>query len=240
MIEPEKIIKGFANVFSKKKVISISGASGTGKTSLTMYLIGHLLTLSNDSSCIWIQGSELFPIKRLDKFFQYDEERHNYILENLHITPKNRICLSLQEQYEIIDKISNNKIYLPPFLKFIVIDNISHQLRARLSEEQDTKTKILVLNTFFRRQLLPLILFCENNSINLIFIHENTYNPKLDRESNFLNRVYSKIDSIDIVLKSIFNSYERQMEISSKDSSLGFIFDIIDSGILWHKKIIVK
>ena len=75
-----------------RNVISISGKSGTGKTTLGLQLVGTILTSEKpyDSSCIWIQASEQFPKKRLVSLFKDSPGKIHYLLKNIFVYPEKK------------------------------------------------------------------------------------------------------------------------------------------------------
>ena len=85
MTHQNLILEGIKEIFQDNTVISISGKSGTGKTSLALYLAGYYLAsdIPHDGSCVWIQASELFPKKRLKTMFQ--NTSLNYLINNIFV-----------------------------------------------------------------------------------------------------------------------------------------------------------
>ena len=86
----ESVMDSIQNLFHNNTVISISGESGTGKTSLSLFLMGNFLTASNpyDSRGIWIQASESFSKKRLESLFRKDSEKLEYLNNNIFFIPR--------------------------------------------------------------------------------------------------------------------------------------------------------
>ena len=132
-------MNGIEDLFHENRLISISGKAGTGKTSLSLYLIGNLLTSLTpyDGSCVWIQASEPFPKKRLGSMFRNDEGKLEYLTNNIFVTPGNGPYTTFDLQLEALKRLSKNNYLLPPDIKFIVIDNISYHLRFRFSQIND-------------------------------------------------------------------------------------------------------
>ncbi|MHA1987214.1 MAG: hypothetical protein ACW98D_11285, partial [Promethearchaeota archaeon] len=85
----ESVISSFQELFRGNTLISISGKGGTGKTSLSLFLIGKFLTSIQpyEGSCIWVQASEIFPKKRLHSLFEKDDEQLTYLTQNIYVTP---------------------------------------------------------------------------------------------------------------------------------------------------------
>jgi RecA/RadA recombinase len=231
------VLNGFKKIFSTNKIISISGESGTGKTTLAHYLIGNLLTITKpyEGYCFWIQASEAFSKKRFMNMFKKNSEKLNYLNNAILISPCNKACSSFEEQSELLKKISKKSYIFPPDLKFIVIDNISHYLRYEISKLQGAKAVIASLNDFFDSQLMPLIMTCQRENINLVLIHESSFNPNLNQNKPFFYKLYDRIKSLDINLAKGFTSGEKIMNIISKDRTRAFNYCLDDKGIVFLK-----
>jgi RecA/RadA recombinase len=219
-------------------VISISGISGTGKTTLAEYLVGNFLTATKpyQDSCIWIQTSESFPNKRLVKLFQDYHEKLDYIKNNIFITPPERVCASFDEQKGVLERIYKENSIIPPNLKFIVIDNISNHLRYEISKFNEIEKITSILDQFFNAHLFPLIMFCQREGIKLILIHEISYNPNLDQNKVFFHKLYERINSLDIILRKNFFTKENTIEISYKEYFWSFNYSLHNNGFNWKMK----
>lgn len=230
MLQEVDLLNGIRKLLSHNNIISISGESGTGKTTLSLYLVGHLLThqKSFTDSCIWIQASELFPNNRLSQIFEVYPEGLEYIKYNIFIKPAKRPIVSFEEQKTIIENLIDPATLLPPSLKYIVIDNVSHHLRYKL---QHVTNNFSLLDRFYDEQLFPLILFCRREHIHLILIHEVTYSPTLDRVRPFFYKLYDRIDKVDIVLHKVFNSKKKTMEITYGQFNWNFQYMLANSGL---------
>lgn len=215
-------------------IVSISGESGTGKTTLALHLIGNLLTQKKPyiASCIWIQASERFPIKRLTQIFEDTSKRLEYIKNNTYLLPQKGLIHTYEEQIsrirKIIDLTSNN----PPSLKYIVIDNISHHLRYKLTQFNNPKDILPILDDFYETQLMPLILFCKRNEISLILIHEVTYIPTLQKIRPFFYKLYDRIKTIDIVLSKFNNNKKMILDLFFNELKWTFQFSLEQKGII--------
>ena len=168
--------KSFSEIFSQGTVISISGASGTGKTSLALYLIAEILKKSESS--VWIQASEPFPKKRLETMYNAQRAKLKFLLNQIYITP-GKIFSSYLNQSHFLEKFVSDEYVYPPDLRFVVIDNVSHHLRFYLSTMTKIKDKTLLLDEFYDLLLYPLIIRCQREKITLILIHEVSFNFKL-------------------------------------------------------------
>jgi RecA/RadA recombinase len=216
----------FKELVEKYPVISVSGEAGTGKTSFTLYLIGNLLDF--EGSCIWIQASEIFPRKRLITLFQ--DKKRQFLLENFYITPKNRIFNSYHDQYSLLKKIVDEDYIMPPEIRFIVVDNISHYLRLKFANIKDLKEKFILLDRFYDELLSPLILKCQRRQITLVLLHEVSFDLSAQRTRPFFHKLYKRIKGVNINLGKSFISKELVMEIVRGDQSISFPFTIKDNG----------
>jgi ABC-type dipeptide/oligopeptide/nickel transport system ATPase component len=220
---------------STRRIISISGESGTGKTTLALQLIGTLLTKDlhreYSSRGIWIQASEHFPKKRLVSLFKNFPSKINYLLRNILVYPGNKPFSNYKQQSIFFDELGTR--ILPYNVKFIVIDNISHHLRFAVSLNSNIRGRIILLDRFFNSQLFPLIMRCLRENIVLILVHEVSFDPNLDRTQPFFNKLYSRIQAVNISLSKRFNSKFNEMEILSGEqlTPLKIKYEIKDCGI---------
>lgn len=216
-----------------RSFISISGKSGTGKTTLGLQLVGSILTGEKpyESSCVWIQASELFPKKRLVSLFKTSPGKINYLLQNIFVYPVKKPFSNYREQSTFFNELGT--LLLPSNVKFIVIDNISHHLRFAVSLNSDMKRRAILFDQFFSSQLFPLIMRCLRENIVLILIHEVSFDPALGKTQPFFNKLYSRIQAVSITLTKNIYSNIREMEIVCGDKSEGkrLNYKIRESGI---------
>ncbi len=211
-------------------IFNISGESGTGKTSLALQLVEGIL--SNDESCIWIQASEKFPNLRLSQL--YEEKMLQEIQDKIYVIPKGRQIQTYLEQTHIIQNLTNPDTELPPDTKMIVIDNISYHLRFEVGIRPSIEGKCNMQNRFYEEQLFPLISLCNLKSINLILIHEVTYDPSIDCTRPFFYKLYDRLEGVEILLLNKFRSKNKEMKIVFNGSHKLFSYDIEQSGIVIH------
>ncbi|MFX1237341.1 MAG: hypothetical protein ACFE8P_06420, partial [Promethearchaeota archaeon] len=166
------------------------------------YIIGEYLSREEnlESSCLWIQASEQFSKKRIEKIYAPHQSKNTHILSNVFVLPGKNPCKNLIEQQQILNKIVNPRTLLPPDLKYIVIDNISHHLRYEISKTNDVAVIMKMMNQFFEMHLLPLIMYSQREGIVIVFLHEITYVPTLNQEKPFFYKLYDRIDCIHIQL----------------------------------------
>jgi archaellum biogenesis ATPase FlaH len=234
MIELERsaIISHVFELAKDNGLISIAGKSGTGKTTLALQFISVLMTLEKSyrDQSVWIQASEQFPKKRLRSLFESYPDKVDYVLKNIFVAPGIKPFSNYQEQSSYFRRLKTT--ILPNNVKFIVIDNISHYLRYIISSISDYKERGAVLDEFFGVQLFPLVMRCLREKIVLILVHEVSFDPSSGKTKPFYSKLYDRIDSINVNLSKTMNSGLKQMEISSKGSSMKFIYKIEDSGII--------
>ncbi|MHA1149360.1 MAG: hypothetical protein ACTSR8_14080 [Promethearchaeota archaeon] len=189
------------DLFLDSNVLNISGESGTGKTTLALQLVGNILKDTEDT-CIWIQASDLFPKKRAEAMFLH----HSHILDSFYILPSRGICKTYAELASTLSVFNKPDTLLPPAVRFIIVDNISHHLRYEITRGMEYR---LAINSFFNQIIFPMVIYCKNHHIVLILIHEVSYNPKLDKTVKFLSQLYERIESSDIILsKKLGSSYK--------------------------------
>lgn len=235
MASSNNISQRLSSLITKRRIISISGSSGTGKTSLALYLIGEALTKSmpGKGCCVWFQASELFPQKRLFRMFTNYPEKLQYLRRNFLISPKLGSCSSYHEQERALTSFYHNSVF-PPGLRFIVIDNISHHLRYEVLQSAEISSKVSLINRFFDRQLQPLLMFCQREGISLVLIHEATFDPAKKIQAPFCHKLYDRIESINIVLTNEFHSQEKRIEIIYDSIHKSFKYSLVDSGFIFR------
>lgn len=232
-----RIYEGLKKLISGNRIISVSGASGLGKTTLAQYLIGKLLIdfHTQEYCSYWVQASEIFSRKRLSKLFEKVPVELEYIKNNIYIFPSKKPCISYLEQGRVLESIWSENSIVSPDLKFIIIDNISHHLRYELSLSQSIESTVSLIDTFFEQQLQPLIMFCQREDIALFLIHEVTYDPKADRQAPFCHKLYDRIDTLDIILKKEFSTQEKTMHIDLGDNTFSTKYILCDEGFVFFK-----
>ena len=216
-----------------KSVISISGKSGTGKTTLALQIVGSILTSENpsDGSCVWVQASEIFAKKRLISLYRNFPDKISYLLNNTYVYPKSKPFSNYRDQSTFFRNLGTN--LLPADVRFLVVDNISHHLRFAVSLQPDAKRRALLHDEFFNSQLFPLIMQCLREKIVLILIHEVSFDPTSGKTLPFFNKLYSRIQTVSISLSTNFLSKVKAMEIDCGDISNGrkLNYEIRDNGI---------
>ena len=220
-------LEGIKKLLSYSTILSISGESGTGKTSLALQLIGELL--SKEDSCIWVQASEKFPNQRLSQLFEGPKLQE--IKNKTYIIPKERLIQTYLEQTMIFQNLIDPDTIFPPNIKIVVIDNISHHLRLELGICFTIEEVCSSQNRFYEEQLFPLISLCNRNSINLVLIHEVTFDPSTKTNRSFFYKLYDRIDCINIILRKKIGTKTKEMEVSFNSSNKLFLYGIDHKGI---------
>ena len=226
-------ITSLFDLLRKRRIISVSGESSTGKTTLALQLVASALSCEDisDEHCVWIQASEHFPKKRLHAFFKSSPGKFNVLLKKIFLYPVTSPFLSYEDQSAFFTTLRS--VILPFSTKYLVIDNISHHLRLAASCCSNFKQKTALLDEFFSSQLFPLIMRCLREEIVLILIHEVSFDPKLGKNQPFFNKLYSRINSVNVRLSKPFNSKIKRMELLSKDNKITskMKYEILESGI---------
>jgi hypothetical protein len=211
-------------------IVSISGKSGLGKTTFALQIVGSFL--KEGDQCVWIQASEQFPKKRLATLFKGSPDKVNSLLKNIFVYPVNGPFLKFRNQSDFFRKLSD--IALPFDTKFIVIDNVSHHLRFASSLYSDLKKRDALLNEFFSTQLFPLVMRCLRENFALLLIHEVSYDPSSGSTKPFFDKLYSRINSVNVSMSKAFDTGLKHVEISSRghDIEIKVPYEIKDRGIL--------
>ncbi|MFX0155095.1 MAG: hypothetical protein ACFE9Q_11260 [Candidatus Hodarchaeota archaeon] len=232
MLLEHEIFKGITKLFTYNNIISVSGESGTGKTTLALSLVGNCL--KDGEQCIWIQASEIFPIKRLEHIFKKHPNKLDYLRDNIYIIPKNHVIHTYQEQHSLIQNLLIESSILPPNLRFIVVDNISHHLRYWITQNEGIKHISKILDDFFEEEIMPLILFCKRNSIVLIFIHEMTFVPNLSCTKPFFYKLFDRLKTIDFILNNGSYGNKKKIRVLLDGGEWEFSYTIEQRGIIFH------
>jgi hypothetical protein len=181
-------------------LVSISGESGLGKTTLALQLVGNILTseASFSGQCVWVQASEAFPLQRLCSLYSKDSIKLSYLKKHIFVIPTTGPFPIYSAQQEVLHSFSN--CVFPPELKVIVIDNISHHLRYHLMQQEDLSVRSRIVDQFYTEQLYPLVMRCLREEIFLVLIHEVSYNVREGSTKPFFSRLYEQLDMISIIL----------------------------------------
>lgn len=233
MFNQIEVLAQFRELCKKYRVISISGESGTGKTTFALQLATSFITEKSPyrEQCLWVQASEEFSKKRLTAMFKNHPDKLDFLNKNIFVFPARKPFSNYSEQS--IALIDFENLILPPHLKYIVIDNISHYLRLETFNNKDLKSITKLINDFYNKQLYPLIMLCQRENYYLILIHEVSYNPNLNKITPFLVKLYGRIKKLNIFLLKSLDSDLKQMKIISEQNSHSLSYEISNIGFLW-------
>jgi hypothetical protein len=238
------IFEQILQIFETSPILNIYGKSGTGKSSLVQYIIGKILRKEPRFYGIWFKASESFSTIRLKSLFPDNPQ----ILDKFYLLPRNHPCETLAEQSNYLSRIATGDLTLPPFINYLIIDNISHHLR-RESAELPIRQHMFMKNKFFESSLLPFIFFCQRQDINLILIHEATQIPSNKEKINgllnaeeiirpYFHKLFEKIISTTLYLEKI-NQFSFRAEIrkdcASSPPEYMFHYKILDSRFLFYE-----
>jgi len=232
MISQNKFFTVFQDLTKKNLVVSISGESGLGKTSLALYLIGNLIQIEM-TSCVWVQASESFPKKRMNSMFQKYNSVLDYLNNNVFVIPKYS-CKDFVDFKSTIKLFLSKESVFPPNVKYVVIDNVSHHLRYKLEHIEDINNRTLFLNDFFYSFLQPFLTFCASNNIIPILVHEMSFNPGLNQNKMFFYKLFERIESVSIFLNKDFANNSKYMTITYKTQSWKLNYVLSDSGFEFY------
>ena len=226
-------ISSLFDLLNERRIISISGESGTGKTTLALQLVASGLIKGGaiEDQAVWIQASEQFPRKRLRTFFKSSNGTFKALLKKIFLYPVSSPFLRYKDQSFFFKTLGST--ILPYSTKYLVIDNISHHLRFAASRCFDIKQKTALLDDFFDSQLFPLIMRCLREDIVLVLLHEVSFNPSLGKNLPFFNKLYSRINSVNVCLSKQFRSKFKRMELIYRDEQISkdVKYEIRDRGI---------
>lgn len=238
------IFEQILRIFESTPILNIYGKAGTGKSSLVQYIIGYLIRQEPKSYGLWFKASDYFSTARLKSLFPDNPQ----LLDKFYLLPRTNPCETLTEQNDYLSRIATGALTLPPFINYLIIDNISHHLR-RESAELPIRRHMFMKNKFFESTLLPFIFFCQREDINLILIHEATQIPSdEERENDLLNakeiirpyfyQLFGKIISTNLYLEKIrkfsFRAEIRE-DFASSTPKYAFFYQILDSRFLFYE-----
>ena len=229
MTASQKFLEYIKLLESNYAYISIAGGAGTGKTTLALSILSKLM---KGGKSIWIQASEKFPKKRLTDMLKDQPLLLSYLMKNILIFPSKATFKNYSEQVFFLNSIILKKQILPPEIKFMIIDNISHHLRYESTKYKDINQKCLLFNKFFEQQIYPLIMFCKRQNISLIMIHEQSFNPKLGKNVLYFHKLFSRIKSLNIFLSKQSFKDKNLMKISLNNHSTSLNYKISQEGIV--------
>lgn len=233
----ESVMNSIGDLFYDNTLVSISGKAGTGKSSLALFLAGSFLTSQHpyEGSCIWIQASESFSKKRLHSLFGSDNRQLAYLSQNIFVTPNHGPFTSYSLQLESLKKLSKEDYFLPPDVKFIIVDNISHHLRYKFSRIANPESRSSIINTYYDTVLTPLIFRCNREGINLILIHEVSFDVNSQKTRPFFSKLYDRLGGVHITLVKSFNSNQRVLKLTVQDLEYSFKFNLANNGFIFSK-----
>ena len=224
--------EALSKMISKNRITSIIGESSAGKTTLAIQLVANLM-IQNEritNKAIWIQASEKFPKKRLITMYQNHPTVASNLLRRIYVIPKEKPFSNITSQSTFLKNFKN--LILPPNVKYIVIDNISHHLRFAQANISDFKAKMKLMNEFFTQQLFPLIMFCLREKYRLFLIHEVSFDPKSGQLRTYNNQLFERIKGVEIYLSKAMGTKLKSMKISMDGVHKQYTYEISDQGLV--------
>jgi archaellum biogenesis ATPase FlaH len=214
-------------IFEKDpRIVHLWGESGTGKTTLALQLIHYYLLRKHHSQVIWVQASERFPKKRFVELSRSRNTDSKLLLERVLIHPACGCFSDYDQQAIFLDRFAT--MILPPEIRMLCIDNISHHVRYLLSTLVTVKERSKRLNTFYDQQFHSFLMRCLRERILLILVHEVSFNP--DRGSTVMYNygLFERISGLSVrftsdllngkvlCLQDAQNSHEYSYHIDSR------------------------
>lgn len=224
-------LEAYESLILMNRIISIIGESATGKTTLALQLISNLMINCDKDSgkTVWIQASEKFPQKRLINMYQNQPEIATRLLKNIFIIPKYGPFPNKKSQANFFRNFES--LVLPPGIKYIVIDNISHHLRYSQGNISKVQEKMKFMNKFFNQELFPLIMFCLREKFYLFLIHEVSFDPRTGESRAYNNQLFERVKGVKICLTKSIGTKLNKMYISTDDEQKQFVYEISDQGL---------
>ena len=112
-------ITSLFDLLRERRIISVSGESSTGKTTLALQLVASAISCEGvDDHCVWIQASEQFPKKRLHTFFKNSRGKFDAILKKIFLYPVKSPFMSYEDQSAFLTTLGS--VILPFNTKFLV------------------------------------------------------------------------------------------------------------------------
>lgn len=220
----------YRHLNKENEVVSISGPSASGKTTLALQLITNLIRPNKEEKCIWIQASESFPKKRLVSLLPGDLARKKYLLRNTFIIPSNHVISSFEEQNEVLSRIAT-QLY-PPTTRYIVIDNVSHHLRLYTSLIQEISQRSKAVNQFFDEALFPLIMRCKRELITFIMIHEVSQDPNSGKVRPFYYNLFNRIESMSFSFQGSIHFGTQLLHFTPQGKpTIQLLYELKDEGL---------
>ncbi|TFF85420.1 MAG: hypothetical protein EU517_01650 [Promethearchaeota archaeon] len=228
----EELFILFQKLISQQKIISLVGESSTGKTTLALQLITNLMMRdqSKNEQAIWIQSSESFPKKRAETMYRDKPDVALDVLGRIFVIPKEKPFSNITAQSEFFKSFNN--LILPPGVKYIVIDNISHHLRHAQANILEVREKMNHMNGFFTQQLYPLIMFCLRNKYYLFLIHEVSFDPQSGRLRAYNGQLFERIRGLEISLSNSIDNKRKTMKLFAEKTAQQYSYRITDRGLI--------
>ena len=226
------IVERFSGILSQHKIISIVGESSTGKTTLVLQLIANLMNRnqSKNEQTIWIQAFENFPKKRLKTIYQNQLGVASTLLKRIFVIPKEKPFSNITSQSNFFKNFKN--LVLPPHIKYIVIDNISHHLRFAQANISDLRKRMKFMNEFFNQELFPLIMLCLRENYYLFLIHEVSFDPHSGQLNAYNTQLFERLKAVEIYLSKALGTNLKSMKISIEGISTQYTYEISDQGLM--------
>ena len=91
------------------------------------------------------------------------------------------------------------------------------------------------INKFYDTILAPLIFRCHRDKINLILIHEVSFDVNSQQTRPFFSKLYDRLGGVHITLTKSFNSNQRVLKLIVHDLEYSFKFHLATNGFIFSK-----
>ena len=78
-------------------------------------------------------------------------------------------------------------------------------------------------------------MYSHSNKIKLFLIHEMSYNPDAGKNLRFFEKMYKRIDSLDLKLEDDRFSKRKKMIVNVNNSNWNTYYSLKNDGFQWYR-----